>query len=265
MFDWRFGIRTGKISEDVQGLVVEGVELQLAGVHQIAHEQIYPFFGSHTKTYASGLNYVFGVELGIQAFEHFAVFTGMILLAVICAPAAFVAGVASAAYEVHKANERMNLYKALINPELVLNRAEIEMERYVAYVGLALSLLPEAGTAVKAASVGFRGAAKKGIGVGLRLAGRAVVKQVSRQVTEQLAKEMLPALLHEIATNLLMEQVVVPYVVGPVIAKIQHELELTTSVGGMDGAEKLIAQLEAEAEQATQAPLPAGLDTAGAE
>lgn len=264
LFDFRFGLRVGKISEDVVGLQVPGVEVQLAGVHQIAHEQIYPFFGSATQTYADGLNYVIGVELGIQAFEHFATFTGMILLAVICAPAAFVAGVAVAAHEVAKAEGRMDLYKALINPELVLNRAELEMERYIAYVGLALALLPEAGTAARAVSVGVRGAAKKGLGVGLRLVGRSVMRQVSRQVTEQLARDMLPALLHEIATNLLMEQVVVPYVVGPVIAQIEHELALSTSVGGQAGAEKLIEQIEQAAAKSTAAPLPGAIETQGA-
>lgn len=264
LFDFRFGLRVGKISEDVQGLSVPGVGVQLAGVHQIAHEQIYAFFGSHTEAYSRGLNHVFGVELGIQAFEQFFTFTGMILLAVICAPAAFVAGVAVAAHEVEKAESRMDLYKALINPELVLNRAEIEMERYIAYVGFALSLLPEAGTAAKALSVGVRGAAKKGVGVGLRLAGRSVMRQVSRQVTEQLARDMLPALLHEIATNLIMEKVVVPYVIGPVIAQIEAELVLRTSVGGMAGAEKLIEELEQAAAKRNAAALPHGIEGAAA-
>ena len=173
-----------------------------------------------------------------------------------CAPAAFVAGVAVAGHEVDKAQARKDLYRALINPELVLNRAEIELELYIAYVGLALSLLPEAGTALKAASLGLRGAARSGVAVGLRLAARSVARQISRQVTEQLARELLPALIQELAVNLLMEQVVIPEVIGPMIAVGERELALRNSVGGRAGAERLIDEIERAAAQRAGRALP---------
>lgn len=258
--DLRFGLRVGRISdENVHASTVPGLLFDLAGVHKLAHEQISPFFGSEIPIYADGISHIFAVELGRAGLEHFAVFTGLVLLAVVCAPAAFVAGVAVAGAEVVAAQGRRDLYKALINPELVLNRTEVELECYIAYVGLALALLPEAGTAAKALSVGVRGAARKGVGVGLQLAARSVVRRVSRQVTEQLAQELLPALIREFATNLLMEQVIVPAVVGPVIAAVERELRVRMSVGGVAGAEALIAQIEHEAAERSKQPLAGGM------
>lgn len=253
-----YGLQVGRIQEDTGPAgQVPGLPYVLGGVHLLAHEQLYPFFGGDTA-YAEGLNHVFSVELGKQGLTHFAIFTGLVLLAVVCAPAAFVAGVAVAVHEVDKAQDRRDLYRALINPELVLNLAEIEMELYIAYVGLALSLLPEAGTALKAASLGLRGAARSGVAVGLRLAARSIARTVSRQVTEQLARELLPALIHEFAVNLFMEQVVIPKVIGPMIAAVERELALRTSVGGQAGADRLIDEIERAAALRSAHPLPAG-------
>lgn len=261
--DLRFGLRVGRISESARASLVPGLAYDLAGVHLIAHEQIYPFFGGESGAYAEGVDHIFSVELGIAGITHFFTFTGLVLLAVVCAPAAFAAGVGLAAVEVEHAEERRDLYRALINPELVLNRTEVELECYIAYAGLALALLPEAGTAIRAVSVGVRGAARRGAMVGLRLAARSVVRHVTRQVTEQLAQEMLPALIREVTVNLLMEQVVVPQVVGPIIASVERELRVRMSVGGIAGAEQLIAQIEAEANRRAAAPLAAGLSGAG--
>lgn len=251
-----YGLQVGRIQENTgPGAPVPGLPYVLGGVHLLAHEQLYPFFRGD-DAYAEGVDHVFSVELGKQGLTHFFVFTGLVLLAVVCAPAAFVAGVAVAGHEVDKAQARKDLYRALINPELVLNRAEIELELYIAYVGLALSLLPEAGTALKAASLGLRGAARSGVAVGLRLAARSVARQISRQVTEQLARELLPALIQELAVNLLMEQVVIPEVIGPMIAVVERELALRNSVGGRAGAERLIDEIERAAAQRAGRALP---------
>jgi len=261
--DLRFGLRVGRINEDYNASLVPGLPYNLAGVHLLAHEQIFPFFDGEINAYAQGVDHIFSVELGIQGLTHFFTFTGLVLLAVVCAPAAFVAGVGTAAIEVERAEARRDLYRSLINPELVLNRTEVELECYIAYVGLALSLLPEAGTAARAISVGVRGAARRGAVAGMRIAARSVVRQASRQVTEQLAGDMLPALLREVTTNLLMEQVIVPQVIGPVIAAVEREMQVRMSVGGMAGANRLIEQIEAEAIRRSAVPLPHGLASSG--
>jgi hypothetical protein len=251
-FDPKFGLRTGRIQESSQGTDVPGYKL--SGIHQLAHEQIAEFFRGDSA-YAEGIDHAFSVELGLQGLEHAFTFIGLAFLAVVCPPAAFVVGVELAAIEVVKAESRADLYRALIDPELVLNRAEIEMERYIAYVGLALSLLPEATTAVRAASIGLRGAAKKGLTTGLRIAGRSIIRQMSRQATEALLKASMERLLLELATNAIME-LVIPSVVGPVIEAVEREIAVHTSVGGKKGALELIDAIEREAAKRQAAPLP---------
>lgn len=249
-----FGLQAGRIQESAETNQVPGLLYALSGIHLLAHEQIAEFFEGE-PIYRDGVDFAFATELGKQGLEHFAVFTGLVLLAVLCPPAAFVAGVEVALVEVDRAEARADLYRALINPELVLNRAEVELERYIAYVGLALSLLPEAGTALRAASVGMRGAARAGLAAGLRIAGRSVARAVSRQITEAAAREMIPALVHELTVNLLMEHVVIPNLVGPLIAEVERELALRVSVGGQAGAEQLIAALERSADARGARPL----------
>lgn len=251
-----FGLQVGRIQETTQSNQVPGLLYALSGVHLLAHEQLFEFFGAERDAYIEGVDHVFSVELGKTGLEHFFVFTGLVLLAVICAPAAFVAGVGVAGHQVEKAWGREDLYRALINPGLVLNRAEIELERYIAYVGLALALLPEAGTAARAISAGVRGAARSGAAVGVQQAARSVMRDVSRQVTEQLARDLLPALVKELGINLFMEQVVIPQVVGPIIAAVEREMALRTSVGGTAGAQRLLDEIERAAAERAARPVP---------
>jgi hypothetical protein len=256
--DRLFGLQAGRISESFAADEDNIPGYTLGGIHKLAHEQIGQFFRGD-DSYAEGIDHAFSVELGKQGLTHFFEFTGIILLSVLCPPAAFVAGVAIAAHEVEKAESRADLYKALINPELVLNRAEIELERYIAYAGLVLSLVPEATTAIKAASLGVRGAARVGVVGGLRIAGRSIVRTASRQVTEALSRELLPTLVREVATQVVMDQVL-QAVLGPVIEHIEKELQLRTAVGGRQGALALIEAIERSAQRRADAPLPPGFD-----
>lgn len=258
--DRLFGIQAGRISESFAKDEDNIPGYTLGGIHKLAHQQIGQFFRGDSA-YAEGIDYVFSVELGKGGITHFFEFTGLVLLSVLCPPAAFVAGVAVAAHEVEKAESRADLYKALINPELVLNRAEIELERYIAYAGLVLSLVPEATTAIKAASLGVRGAARVGVAGGLRIAGRSVMRHASRQVTEALSRELLPALVREVATQVVMDQVL-QAVLGPVIERIEKELQLRMAVGGRQGALALIEAIERSAERRAEAPLPPGFEGA---
>src|SRR5262249_51278281 len=127
------------------------------------------------------------------------------------------------------------------------------------YAGLVLSLVPEATTAIKAASLGVRGAARVGVVGGLRIAGRSIVRTASRQVTEALSRELLPTLVREVATQVVMDQVL-QAVLGPVIEHIEKELQLRTAVGGRQGALALIEAIERSAQRRAEAPLPPGFD-----
>jgi hypothetical protein len=51
---------------------------------------------------------------------------------VLCPPAAFIVGVEIALHDVAKAKEKERLFGSLIDPELVLTRAEVELELFSA-------------------------------------------------------------------------------------------------------------------------------------
>ncbi|WP_207537829.1 hypothetical protein [Sabulicella rubraurantiaca] len=251
-----FGLQAARITRDAMAAQVPGAPYALTGTHLLAHEMLGPFFRGD-PIWGAGIRHALLNEEAKATFSRFVEFAGLTILAVLCPPAAFVAGVALATVEVVHARSRMDLYGSLINPELVLNRAELEMELYISYVGLALALVPEATTAVRAVSVGVRGGLRAGAGAGLRIAGRSVLRHASRQTTEALSRELLPALIREAATNLVMDKVI-EVVSGPVLAALERELAVHGAVGGRAGAERLIRSIEQDADRRAQAPLPPG-------
>ena len=72
-----------KISEDIPHASVQGTGYVLTGIHKLAHEQIGEFFQGD-RFYAVGIDYLFSAALGLQELKSFIVFTGLVLLAVLC-------------------------------------------------------------------------------------------------------------------------------------------------------------------------------------
>jgi hypothetical protein len=252
-----FGLQAARIAPSAMSAQVPGAPYALVNTHLLAHQLLGEFFnGDHI--WGDGIRDALMNEEAKTRFIHVFEFVGLVMLAVLCPPAAFVAGVAIAVVEVVHAHARLDLYRGLINPELVLNRAELELELYIAYAGLALSLLPEATTAVRAASIGVRGGLRRGAGAGIRLAGRSLLRHASRQTTTALSRELLPALVREAATNLVMQHVI-EIALGPVLERVQRQLAIHTAQGGIAGAEALIRAIEHDAGRRAEAPLPPGL------
>ena len=229
---WAF--RASPIAENIPAATVPGSRYALQGIHKQVHEQLGEFFGGDVY-YARGIDALFSAELGRKALLGFGLNIGIIALAILCPPAGFLAGVAVAAVEVVHAHERERLYGALIDPELVLTRAQVEVELFAAYLGLALSLLPEVGTAAGAVARGTKAAVQGGLGAGARAAGRHVMRRVSRQVVQAAQRDLLQAFVTEILVNEVMEKVI-SKVLEPVLAHIEREAMLTGSVGGPEGA-----------------------------
>ncbi len=262
--DRLFGLQAARIARDAAAAQVPGAPYALSGTHILAHELLGEFFDGD-RIWGDGIRDALTGEEAKENLRLFGEFGALTALAVLCppaAPAAVVAGVFVAGVEVYHARSRLELHRALINPELVLNRAELELELYIAYAGVALSLLPEARTAIRAASIGVRGGLRRGAVAGARLAGRSVMRHASRQVTTALQRELLPALLQEVATGLAMQHVI-ETALGPVLARVERELALRRGVGGMAGAEALIQAIERDAGRRAEAPLPPGLDGEG--
>jgi hypothetical protein len=222
--DPMFAFKASSVNEDIPKATVRGGKYALQGIHKVAHERIYDAFEFDSQ-YALGLDYLFDSEEGKAAIIGFGIFAGFILLCVLVpggAFIAFVAGGALAAHALDKAYEKKRLYRSLINPDMVLTHAEVEVAIFVAWFGVVMSAIPEAGTATKGLIAGGRAILKgeaKTIG---KMAGRAVAKRVSKELVEYAAKDLLEALIKEAAMNVVIDQVI-QKAITPLIQEVQQQ------------------------------------------
>lgn len=234
--DPMFAFKASSISEDIPQATVRGGKYALQGIHKVAHDAIYDAFLFDSQ-YAEGLNYLFDTEEGKAALIGFLIFSGFVLLCVLVpggAFIAFIAGGALAAHELDKAYEKKRLYRSLINPDLVLTHAEVEVGLFVAWFGVVMSAIPEAGTAAKGLVAGGKAVLKgeaKAIG---KMAGRAIGKRVAKEMAEYAAKDLFEALVKEAVMNVVIDQVI-QKALAPIIQEIQHESGVGfTQVAGGD-------------------------------
>ncbi|MET7946999.1 hypothetical protein [Micromonospora sp. NPDC005324] len=250
--DARFAFRSSRISEHIPSATIPRGRFALQGIHLVTHQQIGEFFGGNLY-YATGIDDLFGTELGREALSAFAVMVGIIALSLLCPPLGFVVGVAVAAVDVAHAHQRERLYTSMLDPELVLTRTEVEVELFAAYLGLALSLIPEAGTIGGAAVRGGRVALRFGVRAGLRAARGYVVRRVTRQIIEAASRDLLQGFLTEILLNEVLERVV-QKLMEPVLAYVEREAMLSGAVGGPEGARFILMVLDAPAGGAAAGP-----------
>lgn len=242
--DARFAFRSSRISEHIPSATIPRGRFALQGIHLVTHQQIGEFFGGNLY-YATGVDDLFGTELGREALSAFGIMVGIIALSLLCPPLGFVVGVAVAAVDVAHAYQRERLYSSMLDPELVLTRTEVEVELFAAYLGLALSLIPEAGTIGGAAVRGGRVALRFGVRAGLRAARGYVVRRVTRQIIEAASRDLLQGFLTEILLNEVLERVV-QKLMEPVLAYVEREAMLSGAVGGPEGARFILMVLDSQ-------------------
>jgi hypothetical protein len=229
-----FAFRSSRIADNIPSATVPGSRYALQGIHLQVHRQLGEFFGGDTY-YAQGIDFLFGTEQGREALTTVGITVGIVILCVLCPPLGFAVGVVVAAVDVAHAHERARLYGAMLDPELVLTRTEVEIELFAAYLGLALSLIPEAGTALGAARRGIRVGLRAGLTAGVRSAGRYVVRRAVRQVVEALAKDLLKEFITQILLTEVLQRVI-QKVMEPVLSYMEHEAMVRGAVGGPEGA-----------------------------
>jgi hypothetical protein len=169
----------------------------------------------------------------------------IVILSVLCPPIGFLAGVQQSAKDLERAHERERMFGALLDPELVLTRAEVEMDLFAARLGMALSLIPEAGTLVGAAARGGKVALRAGIKMGGAAAARFIGRKIAKQVIAAAARDVLEQFVKEILTNVVMDKVI-QKVLEPVLAHVEREAQMTETVGGRAGARIILAILDNE-------------------
>lgn len=253
--DWRYAFQASKIQEHLPSASIPGTSFALQGIHLQAHEQIGEFFQG-SSYYAAGINALFNARLGEESLTAFFEFTGLALLAVICPAAAFLAGAGLAVKQYAHAVEQEILYGALIDPELVISRAEVEAELFAAQLGLALSFIPEAGSILRVGRYGIRAVSRAGLAGGTRIVGRYIGRRITREMVEALSRNLAAAFAREVITNVVIDQVIAA-VMEPIIREVEREATITGPVGGSQGAEMVRRMLAAE-RQASTRQLPTG-------
>jgi len=235
--DAMFGLKASRIEENIPTATIPGGKYSLQGIHKIAHEQIGDAFGK-TGFYAEGLNDLFDSEEGKAALTGAAILIGMVALSVLVPGGAFIAfaaGGALATHELAGAYEKKRLYRSLINPDLVLTSAEVEVALFVAWFGAVMSAIPEAGTAVKGLVAGGRAIAKGEAKMIGKMAAKSVATRVSKELVEYAAKDLLEAFVKETTIMAVMDQLI-PQVMSPLIDRVEHDASLGLGNTGSAGA-----------------------------
>jgi hypothetical protein len=237
-----YGFRASKISENIPSATVKGTSYNLGGIHRVAHEQIGEYFQGD-RWYANGIDFLFSAELGRQELKAFITFTGLVLLAVICPEAAILIGIALAAEQLAEAEERKEIYQALIDPDLVLSRAEVEAELFAAQLGVVLSFLPVFAEAGAEASAALKAVARSGAEAAEAAAARAAAAEAVALMTRQLVTGVVERFAIELVKAEVINKVI-SAALSPIIEARLHQRELTGPIGGLEGAMEALIRRE---------------------
>jgi hypothetical protein len=247
---WIYALRISAINRSWRDETVRLSGYALTGIQLAAHKAIGDAFDDD-DFYGLAIRAMLHGELGRQGITNFLELGGMTLLAVVYAPLAFVAGVASALHEYQRASERAELYRALIDPEQLITRAEVETELFLARLGVALAVLPGAVTALKIGGSVARVGARYGAAAAARAAPRyaAVLTRAWAEEAQQAMRSGLAvALGRELLTNVVTDAIA-ERVLAPIAAELQREASLTGATGGSTGAAAVLERLRDEAER----------------
>lgn len=236
--DAYYAFKAGRIVEDSASSTISGSLYALQGIHLLAHREIGEFFRGD-PFYARGLDFIFSSEQGKRSLLAFGEFVGIVLLSVICAPAAIVAGIGLAEYHLGEAEEHARLYGALIDPEQVITYAEVEAELFAAELGLALSLVPVAGELLGEARAAFRVIASEAADVS-EAAARAAAEEAALAMMRTAERGFVEKFVIEAAKAYTMQKVF-ELALAPIMAALEREWGQTGPIGGLERAMATLA------------------------
>ncbi|MEQ8766302.1 MAG: hypothetical protein RL885_20475 [Planctomycetota bacterium] len=248
--DSRYAFRSGKIREDLPNRTVPGTDVALQGIHLVAHEAIGDAFQGD-RWYGIGLDWVFSVELGrlglISFFE-----TSLILgLSVLCPPAGAALGAAAAIVHRAQVQEHFRIRGAVLNPNELYDRAELELDLFLAELEVVLSIAPESGSLLRGATRGTSVIASQGVRRGTRQLTREARGALVRSVARQLERGLPKVFLEELVTDQVMSMLL-PQVLAPVIHAVDAEIRgLTAPASPSQSANSAAAPPESDARPTT--------------
>jgi hypothetical protein len=206
----------------------------LTGIHALAHTSV----GIHFKGdafYENALDRLISQEYYWRSFAEDMIFIFGIAFTIICPPLgaalSFAANLALGIEKYGHAKEQEEIYGAVMNPEQVLDYAELQVELFMAKLQIGLSfleLIPGAGKGAKA----LTGIGKKAVQGGLKAGIRGEVKQLAKRVVmeelEKIAKLSAENFVKAFALELVEESIedkIIDAVLGPVFDKLIKDLE----------------------------------------
>ncbi len=196
----------------------------LQGVHLLAHQAIGDAFQGDSS-YSVGLDSLFRSELGRESLITFFEVTGVLLLSVICPPAGFLAGAVVAGAGVVSAYGDQTLYRSLIDPEVLMSRADMELELFMAEFGAALAIIPDAGSIISKAMQAGKTIGRTSVSTGLRITARRLSRELMATMAAQLRNGLVKELVVRVVTDQIMGKVI-SQVMEPAIKVLSEELSL---------------------------------------
>ena len=213
-----FAFRAGKIREDLPNRTVSGTSVALQGIHLLAHEAIGDAFLGD-KIYGMGIDQLMDVELGVQGLILFGETVSVLALAAICPPAAAVLGAVYAGMHYYQASQMGTLYNALLDPEGILNKAEVEFDLFLAEFEVVMSVIPEAGPLLRGSAF----AGKTVLRSGVRQGGRIISKRLRRELLLSVGRQLKRGVAQAVVTGVLTDRAMalaLPHLIGPVFAEV---------------------------------------------
>ncbi len=255
--EWLTAFKTSEIVEGYGGVHIPGTGYTLQGIHKMAHEQIGEAFHEDTW-YALGVDYLFTVE--DKKLLKKIISIDLMLLSILVPPLGEFLNLVYSAWELGEAQKKEAAWKALIDPDEVMNWAAIEAELFAAKLGMVFAAIPyvgRAGAEIKAvATKAFaRGAVEVAEEVAVATAreasGLARFGAAALELLELTQRSIISAVVAGMAEQLLIGEVL-SWVIDPMIQAVQREAEKQAPVGGLEHALDLIAQRLAERRAAAE-------------
>lgn len=168
---------------------------RLTGIHRLADERLRPMF-EYRAVYVDGLRALTDAELGKAELWEFFNLVGLPFLAVFCPPAAFLIGAVEAVDALVTAYEHRGVQRAILGGDDIITRAQVEAELWAAWIGVALTFLPEVPRATRAVSRALPGSEQRAAAIA---ATRLAEAEAKRLLAEATSERLVSAFLREAA------------------------------------------------------------------
>jgi hypothetical protein len=205
-----FGLANFGRSDDV----TNELGATLSGIHKLADEMLGTAFTDH-DAYVAGVSRLAAEEIGKAEIWEIVNLVGITALAIVCPPAAFVVGAAQAIEGLSTAYEHRDLQRAMLNGDEILSKAQVEAELWSAWIGAALTVIPELPSVARGAGSAtrsiVRGEASEAVAAATRQALRQVAKHLAELSVEhfiaRFGRELVQAYLINLALSKAMNRI----------------------------------------------------------